>query len=250
MRDSLLPPEDLDLRLVRSFTVVAGHGHFGRAAAALHVTQSSLSRQIGRLEEQLGARLLDRGPQGTFSGAICHNGNLTNSYQLRRQLIRRGSLFHSTSDTEVILHLIATSLKDTIVEQNDLINDALAGSFEALGWRQFGAVDPDLNYEFWSSSTILTTSLAINMARNVDPALQAALELGRSTSDVSTRAKAYQTVNQRLAIDLPYLWLDRAVWSVESTLKVQNWNNPTTPSGAPAYGMIGGSIWPTQIWLS
>jgi DNA-binding transcriptional LysR family regulator len=65
MRDSLLPPEDLDLRLVRSFTVVAGHGHFGRAAAALHVTQSSLSRQIGRLEQQLGARLLDRGPQGS-----------------------------------------------------------------------------------------------------------------------------------------------------------------------------------------
>ena len=53
-----------------------------------------------------------------FGGlAICHNGNLTNSYQLRRQLIRRGSLFHSTSDTEVILHLIATSLKETIVER-------------------------------------------------------------------------------------------------------------------------------------
>jgi ABC-type transport system substrate-binding protein len=141
-------------------------------------------------------------------------------------------------------------VKDTIVEQNDLINDALAGSFEALGWRQFGAVDPDLNWEFWSSSTILTKSLAINMARNVDPTLQAALELGRSNDSPSVRAQAYQTVNKRLAIDLPYLWLDRAVWSVESTLKVQNWNNPTTPSGAPAYGMIGGSIWPTQIWLS
>ena len=44
-----------------------------------------------------------------FGGlAICHNGNLTNSYQLRRQLVRRGSLFQSTSDTEVIVHLIAT----------------------------------------------------------------------------------------------------------------------------------------------
>ena len=47
-----------------------------------------------------------------FGGlAICHNGNLTNSYQLRRQLVRRGSLFQSTSDTEVIVHLIATSLQ-------------------------------------------------------------------------------------------------------------------------------------------
>jgi amidophosphoribosyltransferase len=53
-----------------------------------------------------------------FGGlAICHNGNLTNSYQLRRQLVRRGSLFQSTSDTEVIVHLIATSLKDSVVDR-------------------------------------------------------------------------------------------------------------------------------------
>src|SRR5215471_17660529 len=58
-----------------------------------------------------------------FGGlAICHNGNLTNSYQLRRQLVRRGSLFQSTSDTEVIVHLIATCLKDTVV---DRLTDAL-----------------------------------------------------------------------------------------------------------------------------
>jgi amidophosphoribosyltransferase len=53
-----------------------------------------------------------------FGGlAICHNGNLTNSYHLRRQLVRRGSLFQSTSDTEVIIHLIATSLKSTVEER-------------------------------------------------------------------------------------------------------------------------------------
>ncbi len=53
-----------------------------------------------------------------FGGlALCHNGNLTNSYQLRRHLVRRGSLFQSTSDTEVIVHLIATSLKDTVVDR-------------------------------------------------------------------------------------------------------------------------------------
>src|ERR1700704_805724 len=58
-----------------------------------------------------------------FGGlAICHNGNLTNSYQVRLQLVRRGSLFQSTSDTEVIVHLIATSLKETVVER---LTDAL-----------------------------------------------------------------------------------------------------------------------------
>jgi DNA-binding transcriptional LysR family regulator len=65
MPDSPLPPADLNLRLVRYFTVVADHLHFGRSAAALHIAQPSLSRQIRRLEEQVGARLLDRTPQGS-----------------------------------------------------------------------------------------------------------------------------------------------------------------------------------------
>ncbi|MEU3731259.1 LysR family transcriptional regulator [Streptomyces sp. NPDC033538] len=56
--------QDLDLRLVRYFTVVAAHQHFGRAAADLHVAQPALSRQIQRLEKYLGTRLLDRTPQG------------------------------------------------------------------------------------------------------------------------------------------------------------------------------------------
>ncbi|WP_460528267.1 LysR family transcriptional regulator [Flindersiella endophytica] len=56
---------DLDLRLVRYFVAVAERGHFGRAAEALHLTQPSLSRQVRRLEQQVGARLLDRTPQGS-----------------------------------------------------------------------------------------------------------------------------------------------------------------------------------------
>ncbi|WP_194924280.1 LysR family transcriptional regulator [Catenulispora pinisilvae] len=55
---------DLDLRLVRYFTVVAEHGGLGKAAGALHVAQPALSRQMQRLEHQVGARLFDRTPQG------------------------------------------------------------------------------------------------------------------------------------------------------------------------------------------
>src|SRR5258708_15910031 len=81
-----------------------------------------------------------------FGGlAICHNGNLTNSYQLRRQLVRRGSLFQSTSDTEVIVHLIATSLKDSVVER---LTDALRqveGAYSVVALSQeavIGVRDP------------------------------------------------------------------------------------------------------------
>ncbi|PBD01837.1 DNA-binding transcriptional LysR family regulator [Streptomyces sp. Ag82_O1-15] len=65
MSDSPPPAQDLDLKLVRCFTVVAEHRHFGRAATALHLTASSLSRQISRLELLVGAQLLDRTPQGS-----------------------------------------------------------------------------------------------------------------------------------------------------------------------------------------
>jgi amidophosphoribosyltransferase len=53
-----------------------------------------------------------------FGGfAIAHNGNLTNAYALRRELVKRGSLFQSTTDTEVITHLMATSLQEGVVDR-------------------------------------------------------------------------------------------------------------------------------------
>ncbi|MGA9659149.1 MAG: amidophosphoribosyltransferase [Asticcacaulis sp.] len=49
--------------------------------------------------------------------AIAHNGNLTNFMQLRTRLVAEGSIFQSTSDSEVILHLIARSRSRTVIER-------------------------------------------------------------------------------------------------------------------------------------
>ena len=55
--------------------------------------------------------------------AIAHNGNLTNYHQIRKQLQDDGTIFQTTSDTEIILHLIARSKETDPIEQ---IRDALS----------------------------------------------------------------------------------------------------------------------------
>ncbi len=60
--------------------------------------------------------------------AICHNGNLVNARELRNELVGHGSIFQSSSDTEVVLHLYARSkaanLEDAIVESVSQVQGA------------------------------------------------------------------------------------------------------------------------------
>ncbi len=77
--------------------------------------------------------------------AVAHNGNLTNAHALRMELVKRGSIFQSTSDTEVINHLVAVSREEII--ENKLV-DALKqikGAYSVLalsGDKLIGVRDP------------------------------------------------------------------------------------------------------------
>jgi amidophosphoribosyltransferase len=87
----------------------------GRSAIG-HNRYSTTGETALRNVQPLFAELND----GGF--AVAHNGNLSNAMKLRRTLNRRGSIFQSTSDTEVIIHLVATS---TSASPLDRLVDAL-----------------------------------------------------------------------------------------------------------------------------
>ncbi len=106
------------------FSAHRGMGHVDANFGSREVIERlSGNAAIGHVRYATTGEVMLRNVQPLFADfefgglAICHNGNLTNAYQVRRQLVRRGSLFQSTSDTEVIVHLIATSLKGTVVDR-------------------------------------------------------------------------------------------------------------------------------------
>lgn len=76
-----------------------------------HVRYSTTGETALRNVQPLYAEL------NTGGFAIAHNGNLTNAVTLRTELIEQGAIFQSTSDTEVILHLVSKSRKDKLVDR-------------------------------------------------------------------------------------------------------------------------------------
>lgn len=81
------------------------------AQAVGHVRYSTTGETILRNVQPLFAELHG----GGF--AVAHNGNLTNGLTLRRNLVRDGAIYQSTSDTEVLLHLVARSRKPRFIER-------------------------------------------------------------------------------------------------------------------------------------
>jgi ABC-type transport system substrate-binding protein len=137
-----------------------------------------------------------------------------------------------------------------VVGQNELIDTAVAGKYQAMTWRQFGTSNPDLNYVFWSDATVNDAGLSLNIARNRDPRIQSALVTGRQSPVAADRVKAYQDIGEYLAQDLPYTWLGRTVWAVVANPKVQNFNDPLAPDGTRLIGMNRGTTSPTRVWLA
>jgi amidophosphoribosyltransferase len=104
-----------------------------------HVRYATTGETILRNVQPLFAEL----DGGGF--AIAHNGNLTNALTVRRELVRDGAICQSTSDTEIVLHLVAQSRRNRFI---DRFTDALRrieGAYSFVGLtnkKLVGARDP------------------------------------------------------------------------------------------------------------
>lgn len=130
--------------------------HRGMGLVSENFNEQSLSKLLGdvavghtRYSTSGGSVLANAQPllNDYKSGplTISHNGNLTNAHQLRTELADQGALFQTTSDTEVLLHLIARSRKSTPEEQIREALERCEGAFTLLlsvGRTIYAVVDP------------------------------------------------------------------------------------------------------------
>jgi amidophosphoribosyltransferase len=108
-------------------------------AAIGHTRYSTTGETILRNVQPLFAEL----SVGGF--AVAHNGNLTNGLTLRRQLIAEGAIYQATSDTEVILHLVARSKRNRFVDRFIETLSQVQGAYALVGMtnkKLIGARDP------------------------------------------------------------------------------------------------------------
>ena len=104
-----------------------------------HVRYSTTGATILRNVQPLFAEL------ATGGFAVGHNGNLTNGLTLRHRLVEEGALMQATSDTEVILHLVARSRRDRFVDRFIDALRQIEGAYSlvaATNKKLIGARDP------------------------------------------------------------------------------------------------------------
>ena len=108
-------------------------------AAVGHTRYSTTGGTILRNVQPLFAEL----NAGGF--AVGHNGNLTNGLTLRRELVRNGAMMQSTTDTEVILHLVAQSKRNRFIDRYIEALRAIEGAWALVSLtnkKLIGARDP------------------------------------------------------------------------------------------------------------
>jgi peptide/nickel transport system substrate-binding protein len=130
------------------------------------------------------------------------------------------------------------------------ITTTVAGSYDVAFWQYHGAAHPDGEFVFLHSQYAAPEGqLGLNFARNVDFDIDNALLEGRYTEEVGRLRELYGTVQERMAVDLPYVFL----WHVRDAILVRDsvhdvgtWE---MPDGTPGADLFAARHRFHQIWI-
>ncbi len=158
--------------------------HFSHASTIARLPGQSA---IGHVRYSTTGETILRNVQPLFSElssggfAVAHNGNLTNGVSLRRELVSDGAIFQSTTDTEAILHLVARSRRNRLVERFiealrqiegayslvALSNKKLIGARDPLGIRPLVLGELDGHY-ILASETCALDIIGAHFVRDIE----------------------------------------------------------------------------------
>ena len=185
--------------------------HFSKASV---IDQLPGDRAIGHTRYSTTGAPVLRNVQPLFAEfagggfAIAHNGNITNALTLQKALQKRGSIFQSTSDTEALIHLIATSEKGSLVDRFISAIGALEGAYAIVALsekKMIGCRDPlgvrplvlgDLDGAYiLASETCALDIIGAAYVRDIEPG-----EVVIITDDGLESLKPFAPANKRFCI--------------------------------------------------
>ena len=136
----------------------------------------------------------------------------------------------------------------TEVFQDELIQNAALGSYNAMNWRQFGAIDPAADNIWLLCRTI--GPISINWPRYCDEERDALLVQAQAEADPAVRAQLYQQVEQRINDAATYVFLTHTMWDNAFAPAVRGVCGRTSPEGVPLECTQSGVAWFDSVWLA
>ena len=126
------------------------------------------------------------------------------------------------------------------------IVNAVLGNYQAIDWRNFGATDFDGDALWFRSSSIKPEGqISLNVVRFSNPTIDQALEHQRTTLDRDVRDRDLATVAKVLDENVPFLWLERAHWTIATSPKVNGFSAARNGS----IQTLGAKTWIADLWI-
>jgi peptide/nickel transport system substrate-binding protein len=134
----------------------------------------------------------------------------------------------NSAEAQLIKEQLAKAGIDSVLKQDDqtsFITAAITGNFSIMLWRQHPGSDPDGQYVWWNTGSL------VNFGKIADPALQALIDEGRSETNPAKRKAIYQKVDKLFGKQVYDVWAYYADWWIAANKKVQGLAGPPLPDG-------------------